>query len=473
VSGDEKNKSIIDRIWNLFSSIKLAVVVFSIISATSIVGTIIEQQASPERNIKLLTKFFGPNFAPSAFHILDTLGFTDMFRSWWFMALLLIFTGNLIICSIERLPKIWKVVKEPIRPVTPERLKALSINREIILKEKVDKASEHAAAVLKRYGFSASVIKEDKAVQLYAEKGRYSRLGVYVTHLSILLILAGAVIGMLFGFNASLNLPEGASSVVAYASGGLQIPLGFDIRCDNFNVSFYDNSDTPKSYKSWLTILEDGREAVKKVIDVNNPLSYKGITFYQASYGFVPNRDAIFKLTVTSNSGTKEDVDIKFGEPFTIPGTSVTGKVVDFSPALAVDESGKLYTYAETMLNPAAFMEFSENGSVKYRQWIVARSPQTWKVADGIVEFKHLWGAQYTGLQVRKDPGVWVVYLGCMIMALGLYTSFFTGHARVWVWVRDEKGAAKVVLGASMNKNKISFEQKIDKIAKEIKEYGS
>ncbi len=468
MSGDEKNKSIVDRIWNLFSSIRLAVVVFSIISATSIVGTVIEQQAEPERNIKLLAKFFGVTFAPTAFRILDTLGFTDMFRSWWFMALLFIFTGNLIICSIERLPKIWKVVKEPIKPVTPERLNALSIKREIILKERVDKASEHAGAVLKKYGFTAAVINEDKAVQLYAEKGRYSRLGVYVTHLSILLILAGAVIGMLFGFNASLNLPEGNSSVIAYKSSGIQIPLGFEIRCDNFNVSFYDNSDTPKSYKSWLTILYDGREVMKKVIDVNNPLHYKGITFYQASYGFVPNRDSIFKFTVTSNSGTKEDVDLKFGEPFTIPGTSVTGKVIDFSPALAVDESGKLYTYAGMMLNPAAFVEFSENGTMKYRQWILVRSPQTWKVADGIVEFKHLWGAQYTGLQVRKDPGVWVVYLGCMIMALGLYTSFFMGHARVWVWVKDEKGGAKIVIAASVNKNKISFEQKIDKIAKEI-----
>ncbi len=468
MSGDEKNRSIVDRIWNLFSSIKLAVVVFSIISATSIVGTVIEQQAEPERNIKLLEKFFGLNFAPTVFRILDTLGFTDMFRSWWFMALLFIFTANLVICSIERLPKIWKLVKEPIKPLTPERLNALSIKREIILKEKVDKATDHAGAVLKKYGFGDAVRKEDKGVQLYAEKGRYSRLGVYVTHLSILLILAGAVIGMLFGFNASLNLPEGNSSVVAYKSNGMKIPLGFEIRCDNFNVSFYANSDTPKSYKSRLTILENGSEVIKKVIDVNNPLHYKGITFYQASYGYSPRADSIFQLAVTSNNGTKEDVNVKFGESFSIPGTSVTGKVLDFSPAIALDESGKLYTYEEMMLNPAAFVEFSENGTMKYRQWILVRSPQTWKVADGMVEFKHLWGAQYTGLQVRKDPGVWVVYLGCLIMAIGLYTSFFMGHCRVWIWVRDEKGGSRVVIAGSANKNKISFEQTIDKITREI-----
>ena len=468
MSSNDKNKSIVDKIWDIFSSIKLAVVVFSIISVTSIVGTVIEQQAQPERNIKVLTKFFGDNFAPTAYRILDTLGFTNMFRSWWFMALLFIFTANLIICSIDRLPKIWKVVKEPIKPLTPELLNAMSIKREIVLKDKGDKASEHAVAVLKKYGFAAAVRQEEGALQLYAEKGRYSRLGVYVTHLSILLILSGAVIGMIFGFNASLNLPEGTSSAVAYKSNEMQIPLGFEVRCDNFDVSFYNDTDTPKAFKSWLTIVEGGQEVMKKVIDVNSPLHYKGITFYQSSYGYSPSADSIFKFAVTSNSGKKEDVNIKYGESFTIPGTAVSGKIVDFSPALGVDESGKLYTYAEMMSNPAVFVEFSENGVVKYRQWIMVRVAQTWKVADGIVEFKHLWGAQYTGLQVRKDPGVWVVYLGCLVMSLGLYASFFMGHERVWVRLKDEKGGARVFMAASANKNKISFEHKIDKIAKEV-----
>lgn len=468
MGSDEKNKSIVDKIWDVFSSVKLAVVVFSVISITSIVGTVIEQQAQPERNIKLLAKFVGEDFAPAAYRILDTLGFTDMFRSWWFMALLFIFIANLIVCSIERLPKIWKVVKEPIKPLTPERLKTMSIKREIVLKEKADKASEHAGTVLKKHGLAAAVRQEGGAFQLYAEKGRYSRLGVYVTHLSILLILGGALIGMLFGFNASLNLPEGSASAIAYKRNEAQIPLGFEVRCDNFNVSFYGNTDTPKAFKSWLTILEGGKEVMKKVIDVNSPLHYKGITFYQSSYGYSPSRDSIFKFAVTSNNGEKQDVNIKFGESFSIPGTAVTGRVVDFSPALGVDESGKLYTYVEMMNNPAAFVEFWENGKMKYRQWILARVPQTWKVADGIVEFEHLWGAQYTGLQVRKDPGVWVVYLGCLVMALGLYATFFMGHERVWMWLKDEKGGAKVLIAASANKNKLSLEQKIERITKEI-----
>ena len=473
MGSDSNNNSATDRIWNLFSSVKLAVIVFSIISLTSIVGTVIEQQAEPARNIKLLTKFFGEDFAPAAFRILDAMGFTDMFRSWWFMLLLFIFASNLIICSIDRLPKIWRVVKEPIKPLSAELSNTMSIKREFVLEEKAGMVSDKAGVVLKKNGFPAEVRQDNGVFHLYAEKGRYSRLGVFITHLSILIIMTGAVIGTIFGFNASLNLSEGKTSAVAYNSNSVKIPLGFEIRCDNFEVSFYPHSGTPKSFRSWLTILDNGREVMKKVIDVNSPLHYKGVTFYQSSYGYSPSDDAIFKFMVTSNKGVKKEVNVKFGEAFTIPDTALTGKVIDFSPALGIDKSGKLYTYKEMMDNPAALVAFSEKGKMKYRRWILTRLSRTWKVPDGTVEFKNLWGAQYTGLQVRQDPGVWVVYLGCMVMTLGLYAAFFMRHERVWVWLRDEKGGTKVLVAASVNKNKISFEHKIDGIIKELQAIGN
>jgi cytochrome c biogenesis protein len=468
VSNNKKNQGVVDRVWNLFSSITLAVVVFSIISLTSIVGTIIEQGAEPERNIKLLSKFFG-DAAPTVFRILDWLGFTDMFHSWWFIALLFVFAANLIICSLDRLPRIWNIVKEPIKPLSPDILNTMPIKREVVLKGKIDSAKGTVESALRHIGFKANIHMQDNGLQIYAEKGRYSRLGVYVTHFSIILILIGAVVGIFFGFNASLNLLEGTTSAVAYMRNGKEIPLGFEIGCNDFEVSFYENSDTPKSFKSWLTILENGSPVKingKEVteIDVNRPLRYKGITFYQSSYGFSPTKDSLFKFSVTSNDGKKQDVQLKFGESFKIPGTNIMGKVADFSPALGVDESGRLFTYAEMMNNPAVFVEFTENGKPKYNQWILKRYPQTWRVADGMVEFKDLWGAQYTGLQVRKDPGVWIVYLGSLVMAVGLYAAFFMSHGRIWVNLKDDKNGTKVAIAASTNKNKAAFEQKIDKL---------
>ena len=465
----EQNKQgVVDRVWRIFSSVTLAVGVFTMISLTSIVGTVIEQQAAAERNIKLLTKFFGESAAPVIYKVLDAMSFTDMFNSWWFMGLLFIFAANLVICSIDRFPKIWKIVRNPVSPLNDQKFSAMTSKREVVIKAKVDGAGVKAVEALKKIGFKGVIQESEGTMQICAERGRYSRLGVYVTHMSILLILAGAVVGMKFGFNGGLNLLEGTSSAVAYKSNGQPVPLGFEIRCEDFDVAFYPDSDSPKSYKSQLTILEQGREVLKQEIEVNTPLRYKGITFYQSSYGFSPNRDAIFKFTVTPANGKSHDVAVKFGQPFTIEGTNLTGTVMDFTPALGVDAAGRLFTYAEAMINPAAFVEISEGGKVKARQWILKRFSETWKTPVGVIEFKDLWGAQYTGLQVRKDPGVWIVYLGCIVMAVGLYAAFFMSHARIWVRLREEKNATRLTVVSSINKNKIAFDRTLDRLVKHL-----
>src|SRR5208283_2152160 len=131
----------------------------------------------------------------------DSMGFTDMFSSWWFMGLLFIFATNLVVCSVDRLPKIWKVVKTPIPSLSDEKFNAITSKQEVVLKENVEKTGQKVNDSLKKIGFRGDIRKEGGMIQICAEKGRYSRLGVYVTHLSILLILAGAVVGMKFGFN--------------------------------------------------------------------------------------------------------------------------------------------------------------------------------------------------------------------------------------------------------------------------------
>jgi cytochrome c biogenesis protein len=246
-----------------------------------------------------------------------------------------------------------------------------------------------------------------------------------------------------------------------------EVPLGFEIRCDDFEVQYYGDTDMPKAYKSWLTILKDGREVMQKEIVVNDPLTYNGITFYQSSFGTVPGGMGAgeIRLMLGSKDGKTEPLRTVVGGSFTIPGTSVTGKIVDFSPALAFDQSGNPYTYGDTLTNPALLIQFSSPNEKPFSGWILKRYPQTWNLPDGNrVEFVDYWGVQYTGLQVRKDPGVLIVYLGCIIMALGLYVTFFMSHRRVWIAVVEEKGGSKVLIGASANRNRAAFEHKIEKL---------
>jgi len=224
-------------------------------------------------------------------------------------------------------------------------------------------------------------------------------------------------------------------------------------------------SDMPKEYRSWLTILKDGREVLKKSIVVNDPLTYEGITFYQSSYGFMnENIDrGIFLFRLISANGQSSDIQLRLGDSFQIQGSNISGKILNFSPALRIDEHGNAFTYANQMNNPAVLIDFSESGARTLTGWILKRHPETWQLPNGDrVEFLDYWGVEFTGLQVRKDPGVWIVYFGCIAMSLGLFIAFFMSHRKIWVKLVEEKNSTRILVGATANKNRAAFERKVD-----------
>jgi cytochrome c biogenesis protein len=506
-----QKKNIVDRIWDFFTSIKLAIVLFLLIALSSIVGTIIEQRAEPQRNIELLSRLFNPDIAPTIYRILDTLQFTDMYHSWWFVSFLMLFSANLIICSLDRLPKVLKIVKEEIKPIPVEVFQGLPVKKEVVLNKKPESLKETLKKVLKKHGFNLSEASLKDETQLFSQKGAFSRLGVYITHLSILIILAGALIGIFFGFKGFLNIREGMAYTVAFGRGmnwthqdeamvenlieamnrakgdmetaaqslgvtgqelkrllkryGLE-PLGFEIECRDFEVDFYGHSDMPKEYRS-LLIVRDKDRSFEKWIEVNDPLKYKGYTFYQSSYGTWPGARGIFKFRFVSKDGETLLKEVQPLQEFDLPG-GLKAKVIDFSPSLAFDETGRPFTYAEQLNNPGALVEFNKK---EFTRWILKRYPQTWQLPDGsILQLLDYWGVQYTGLQVRRDPGVWIVYLGCIIMAIGLYIAFFMSHKRIWLRLVPEKNGSRLLIGGSVSRNREAFERAIERILKEVQQ---
>ena len=65
----------------------------------------------------------------------------------------------------------------------------------------------------------------------------------------------------------------------------------------------------PKEYLSDLVVPENGREVLKKTIQVNDPLKFKGISFYQSSYGFIPPKPGESKaeLEIIPNGNGSKD----------------------------------------------------------------------------------------------------------------------------------------------------------------------
>lgn len=464
--GNKEKTDIFDRIWNFFASVKLAVVILITLALTSIIGTIVEQRAEPATNIALLAKFFGDSTAPTVYNIFVKLGFMDMYHSWWFITILVLFCLNLTVCSLERFPKTLRLIKTPLKPLRENVIKTLPIKKELRIKTNLKTAKDEFLNTLRASKYHVLEATEEDGVQLYTQKGSYTRLGVYMVHLSILLIFVGAIIGVRFGFDGFLPLAEGESSDVAYMNGGKTIPLGFTIKCNWYNTEYYKGSETPQEFQSELVIFDGGREVLKKTIEVNHPLKYKGITFYQSSYGMIPDAIGEFILKVTPKGRREKTIHLQFGDTFEIPGANIKGTIVDFSPALGRDpQTGALTTYADTMVNPAVSIKFDIEGSEWFRGWILKRYPETGILPDGSqIKFVDYWGVEYTGLQVAKDPGIGTVYLGFTIMTLGFYIAFFMSHKKIWVRLTPEKNSVRITLGGSASKNRLALEREVEKI---------
>lgn len=463
---EKEKKDIFESIWKFLASVKLAIFAFMILAGSSIIGTIVEQKAEPAKNIALLAKFFGDSAAPTVYNIFAKLGFMDMYGSWWFTTFLAIFSINLIVCSIDRFPKTWRLVNTPQKPLSDNAIKSMPVRKELTFKSTLNTAKDEFLNILKASRYGVLEATEPDSVRLYTQKGRYARLAVYVVHLSIILIFLGAIIGARFGFSGYLNLPEGRTSTVAYKSPKETIPLGFSIKCNWYDTLYYEGIDTPREFQSELVILEDGKEVLTKKIEVNDPLKYKGIIFFQSSYGVMPEAVGYFVLDITPKGGQEQRIWLKYGDSFEIPGTGIKGKVHDFSPALTRDRfTNKLTTYSDNMVNPAVAIEFEQPGMDNYIGWILKRYPETGMIQGGhSIKFADYWGVEYTGLQVSKDPGVWFIYLASIIMTAGLYVCFFISHKKIWINISNDKKSVRIAVGGSTNRNRLNFEKEIDRI---------
>ncbi|MEK6529204.1 MAG: cytochrome c biogenesis protein ResB, partial [Nitrospirota bacterium] len=461
--------------WNFFASVKLTIVILIILALSSIIGTILPQQATYDKNIEFLAGFSGVEGAPTVYNLLIKLDFFDMYHSWWFIVLLVLFSVNLIICSLERFPKTLRFVNTPLKPLEEKVLKTLPVKKELNVRASLNTAKDEVLNSFSASGytvFSATGGEETGGnyVQLYSQKGKFSRFGLYIVHLSILLILIGAIMGARLGFSGYLNLPEGEASDVAYTSGGKTIPLGFTVKCNWYNTEYYSGIDTPQDFRSELVVIDGGREVIKKVIEVNNPLTYRGITFYQSSYGVIPDAVGKFMLKLIPKNGEEKTIELKIGESFTIPGTNIMGTIVKFSPALTRDpQTGALATYSDSLVNPAVAIEFDETGKGKFTGWILKRYPETGIMPDGNrIIFTDYWGVEYTGLQVAKDPGKWLIYFAFAVMTIGLYVAFFMSHKKIWITVAPEtsggKSFVRITAGGSAGKNKLSLDRELEKI---------
>ena len=433
-----------NSVWHFFASVKLALVTLFLITITSIIGTLIPQKESFE--------LYASKYGPKTAQLFSVLDIPDMYNSWWFISLLFLLGFNLVICSIDRFPGVWRQVKADGLQYTGERIRKMSTRKNWDYTGLSSAAVQNMTDTLNKMGWKTATKTIGSDTLIFSQKGNWTRTGVYMVHGSILIIFLGAIIGNLLGFKGSVSIPETMERdrVALYDTMEI-LDLGFVVRCNSFAIEFYPNG-MPKEYTSSLTILENGQELFTQEIEVNSPLKHKGITFYQSSYEAYQD----FVVTMTNNTtGNQKTFISSFQKQTEWSEEGIRFGIINAKALGQSIVSSKIW--------------FSKENGTPITQWLDDNTAATLNGTDQDyrVSVKQMYA---TGLQVAKDPGVWWVYIGCGLMLFGLYVAFFMSHRRIWLLVSDSEKGKEIILTGSANKNRPGFERLFDNLALKLEQ---
>jgi cytochrome c biogenesis protein len=226
-------------------------------------------------------------------------------------------------------------------------------------------------------------------------------------------------------------------------------------------------------------VLDNGKEVSRKEIVVNDPLVYRGVRFYQASFGRTGKLEKLL-VSVTPADPKRETRDISMSMNQVIaldPDTKV--QLVEFIPDY-VAQDGHVYARSNDVVNPAAHLIVT---SAKSEKAINVWFPEIPGVAENAAspykfEPKDLKTELFTGLEVSHEPGQWAVWGGVILMAIGLTFVFYVIHVRIWVVpIVDAEGRTQLWVGGSANRNRdafeLTFKRFVEQIRKELQTEGA
>jgi cytochrome c biogenesis protein len=415
----------------ILTNLRLAIALFLLIALFSISGTVIEQGQSPA--------FYQSNYPehPALFgflswKVIQVVGLDHVYRTWWFLALLILFGTSLTACTFTRqLPALkaarrWKYYEEP------RQFQKLALSAEL------DNISLNSLTPLlqnRRYK-----IFQEKDNILYARKGIVGRIGPIIVHVGIVAILLGGIWGAMTGFIAQERVASGDTFQVkniidAGPLAAAQVPKDWSVRVNRFWIDYTPSGGIDQFYSDMSVLNNQGQEVDHKKIFVNQPLRYHGVTFYQTDWGISAvrvriNNSPIFQLPMaqlnTNGNGRIWGTWIPT-KPDLSAGVSLLAKDLQ-GMVLIYDATGKLVNTVRTGMSTEV------NGV-------------TLKILDVIGS---------TGLQIKADPGIPIVYTGFGLLMLGVVMSYFS-HSQIWAL---QKGNCLFV-GGKTNRAQVAFEREV------------
>ena len=417
----------------VLTDLRLAIILLLIIAAFSIIGTVIEQGQS--------VAFYQENYpeSPALFGFLTwkviiILGLDHVYRTWWFLSLLIFFGASLTACTFTRqLPALkaarrWKFFDKP------RRFQKLALSAEFDVEKDDFTSIQNLTEILQKRRYK--VFHEDNN-KIYARKGIVGKLGPIVVHIGIVVILLGSILGAMTGFMAQEIVASGdtfrVKNIIDAGPWSIsQVPKDWSVKVNRFWIDYTSTGDIDQFYSDLSVLDEDGKEVDKDTIYVNHPLRHKGVTLYQTDWGIAAvkvrvNKSPIFQLpTALLDTGGKGRL---WGtwiptKPDLSEGVSLLARDLQ-GTVLIYDARGKLVNTVREG------MSVEVNG----------------------VTLKILEVVGSTGLQIKADPGIPVVYGGFALLMLGVVMSYFS-HSQVWVLQKE----GNLYVGGKTNRAQVAFE---------------
>jgi cytochrome c biogenesis protein len=460
------NKTIVDKVWNFFSSVKVGVWLILITLVASAIGTILPQE------------MYIPQTMPAEQYYQDQygwvgklyyqLGFNNLFSSWWYLLLMALIGVSLVICSLDRVIPLYKALKA--QRVTRhegflnrQRIYGISnhVNEEDLLQVK-----ENLKA--KRYH-----IREENG-DLLAEKNRFSRWGPYVNHIGLIIFLIGGMLRFIPGMYVDkvLWVREGETKVIPETNGEYFVKNNQFIKQDynknKDNKAFEATIDRvgmiPKNYQSNVTLYKADKGAIigekpelKKVEDfpirVNHPLNFNGYSLYQVDYKLNELHTMTFTLINKQTNQEYGDLTINLFNPkekYNL-GNGYSVEVLSYFPDFEFSKSGEPTTKSRIPNNPAFVFRMKapdqpkgETSFVAIKQTIEPFGNNEYKM-----KFKGIGTKNVSALTVRKDSTIWVIILGGILFMIGVIQGAYWNHRRIWI----QRKNGEIWVAAHTNKN--------------------
>ena len=456
--------------WRFLSSVKLAIVLIILLTVASIVGTLIPQG----RSLAEYSARYG-----SLSGLFMALRLTRLYQSAWYLALLLLFAANTVVCTISRLGPKWRRVFRPAPEADAKSVTSMRASARFRLPLTLAAAKDSVTGRLRARRYRVDESAKGEKITLLARKRRLGWFGSDVVHLGLLVIIAGGFTSGLGSRRAELALTDGQSADVPHAA--------FQVRLDKFETEYYPQGGV-KDWKSTVSVIEGGAPVLTRVIEVNEPLTYKGISFYQQSYGWDWTRSrVVLEIRKPGDPAVLKTMTLNVGQQAPVESADVTSVVVRrFVPDFVIGEGNQIQSRSEEPNNPAALVEAWKGEERIFSGWVFAKYPdfgqghgndpmsgaRTAAAADApkvSVVLKDYSAAPYSVLEAAKDPGVNLIWLGCLLVSGGFFLAFYWPPREIRVVLEGSQGKIDLAAGGQAAKSREAFQAEFDSIFESIR----